>query len=60
MAKKQESSLSVVPVVKRTTLTLSITEKDKLKLKVYAASKGKTIAGVVKDWIDSDFGGYKL
>ena len=37
---------------KRTTLSLSLTEEDKKFLKTYAAMKGKTVAGVIKDWID--------
>lgn len=41
-----------VKPAKRTTLSLSLTEEDKKFLKTYAAMKGKTVAGVIKDWID--------
>ena len=36
----------------RTTLSLSLTVEDKKFLKQYAAIHGKTVAGVVKDWVD--------
>ena len=36
----------------RTTLSLSLTVEDKKFLKQYAAVHGKTVAGIIKDWID--------
>ena len=53
MATKKEVVKDSVTTVKRTTLSLSLTEEDKKFLKSYAAWKGKTVAGVIKDWIDA-------
>jgi hypothetical protein len=53
MATKKEVVKDSVTTVKRTTLSLSLTEEDKKFLKSYAALKGKTVAGVIKDWIDA-------
>ena len=53
MAAKNKDLKDSVTMVKRTTLSLSLTEEDKKFLKSYAAMKGKTVAGVVKDWIDA-------
>ena len=53
MATKKEVVKDSVTTVKRTTLTHSQTEEDKKYLKSYAALKGKTVAGVIKDWIDA-------
>ena len=53
MAVKNKDLKDSVTMVKRTTLSLSLTEEDKKFLKSYAAMKGKTVAGVVKDWIDA-------
>lgn len=53
MATKNEIAKDGVTTVKRTTLSLSLTEEDKKFLKSYAALKGKTVAGVIKDWIDA-------
>ena len=53
MDTKKEVVKDSVTTVKRTTLSLSLTEEDKKFLKSYAALKGKTVAGVIKDWIDA-------
>lgn len=53
MATKKEVVKDSITTVKRTTLSLSLTEEDKKFLKSYAALKGKTVAGVIKDWIDA-------
>ena len=53
MATKKEVVKDSVTTVKRTTLSLSLTEEDQKFLKSYAALKGKTVAGVIKDWIDA-------
>lgn len=37
----------------RTTLSLALSVKDKEFLKSYAAMREKTVAGVIKDWIDA-------
>ena len=50
--KKKQETVEEITAVKRTTMSLSLTEDDKVFLKQYAAYKGKTVAGVIKDWID--------
>ena len=39
------------PSENRTTLTLSITQKDKITLKVMAAKRGVTISSIIHEWI---------
>lgn len=38
----------------KTKLTLSITEKDKRKLKIIAVQRGTTISAMLHDWVEQD------
>jgi hypothetical protein len=50
--KKTEKTIEEEVEEKRTTLSLSLTVKDKKFLKMLAAEKGTTIAAIIHDWIE--------
>lgn len=50
---KKKSAVQKKGNPSRTTLSLSLSVRDKEFLKSYAAMREKTVAGVIKDWIDA-------
>ena len=52
VAGKTVEDADTIEKAARTTLSLSLTVEDKKFLKQYAAVHGKTVAGIIKDWID--------
>lgn len=50
---KKKSAVQKKRNPSRTTLSLALSVRDKEFLKGYASMREKTVAGVIKDWIDA-------
>lgn len=48
--KKEQASQNV----ERTVISVSLSAEDKMKLKIIAAKQGKTVSGVIHDWIEKE------
>lgn len=49
-----EEYLTIYNIAQRTTMSLSITKDDKMKLQEYAIREGKTAASIIHKWIQEN------